>query len=107
MRGGARGIVGGWGGERSDNKYEGPIPLRKAFALSKNAASVRVGIEAGLDSVLKLAKAAGIQDELRPFPATFLGSSEVTLGDLVTAYTIFRNERSTPDNTLLITRSVP
>jgi len=104
MIGGASGILGEWGVERSDNQYEGPIPLRKAFALSKNAASVRVGIQAGLDSVLKLAKAAGINDDLRPFPATFLGSSEVTLGDLVTAYTIFPNEGSRPDNLMLITR---
>lgn len=104
MIGGTSGILGEWGVEKSDNQYEGPIPLRKAFALSKNAASVRVGIEAGLDSVLKLAKAAGIDDELRPFPSTFLGSSEVALGDLVTAYTIFPNEGSRPDDLMLITR---
>src|SRR5258708_14773538 len=103
MIGGASGILGEWGVERSDNQYEGPIPIRKAFALSKNAASVRVGIQAGLDSVLKLAKAAGINDDLRPFPATFLGSSEVTLGDLVTAYTIFPDEGSRPDSLMLIT----
>ncbi|MGA7129013.1 MAG: transglycosylase domain-containing protein, partial [Chthoniobacterales bacterium] len=89
MIGGTSGILGEWGVEKADNRYEGPIPLRKAFALSKNAASVRVGIQAGLDSVIKLAKAAGIEDELRPFPATFLGSSEVSLGDMVTAYSIF------------------
>jgi 1A family penicillin-binding protein len=104
MIGGTSGILGEWGVERSDNKYEGAIPLRRAFALSKNAASVRVGIQAGLDSVLKLAKAAGINDDLRPFPATFLGSSEVALGDLVTAYTMFPNEGSRPDNLMLITR---
>src|SRR3984885_6248196 len=104
MIGGTSGILGEWGVEKSDNQYEGPIPLRKAFALSKNAASVRVGIEAGLDSVLKLAKAAGIDDDLRPFPSTFLGSSEVALGDLVTAYTIFPNEGSRPDELMLITR---
>jgi 1A family penicillin-binding protein len=104
MIGGTSGILGEWGVEKSDNQYEGPIPLRKAFALSKNAASVRVGIEAGLDSVLKLAKAAGIDDDLRPFPSTFLGSSEVALGDLVTAYTIFPNEGSRPDDLMLITR---
>jgi penicillin-binding protein 1A len=48
MIGGTSGILGEWGVEKSDNGYEGAIPLRKAFALSKNAASVRVGIQAGL-----------------------------------------------------------
>jgi 1A family penicillin-binding protein len=104
MIGGTSGILGEWGVEREDNQYEGAIPLRQAFALSKNAASVRIGIQAGLDSVLKLAKAAGINDDLRPFPSTFLGSSEVTLGDLVTAYTIFPNEGSRADRLTLITR---
>ena len=104
MIGGTSGILGEWGVERTDNQYEGPIPLRQAFALSKNAASVRVGIQAGIDSVIKLAKAAGINDELRPFPATFLGSSEVALGDLVMAYTIFANQGSRPDQLELITR---
>lgn len=104
MIGGTSGILGEWGVEKADNRYEGPIPLRKAFALSKNAASVRVGIQAGLDSVIKLAKAAGIEDELRPFPATFLGSSEVSLGDMVTAYSIFPNAGSRPASLMLITR---
>jgi 1A family penicillin-binding protein len=104
MIGGTGGILGEWSVERSDNQYEGPIPLRQAFALSKNAASVRVGIEAGLDSVLKLAKAAGIDEDLRPFPATFLGSSEVALSDLVTGYTMFANEGSRPEGLTLITR---
>lgn len=104
MIGGTSGILGEWGVEKADNRYEGPIPLRKAFALSKNAASVRVGIQAGLDPVIKLAKAAGIEDELRPFPATFLGSSEVSLGDMVTAYSIFPNAGSRPASLMLITR---
>ncbi|MBV8142312.1 MAG: transglycosylase domain-containing protein, partial [Verrucomicrobia bacterium] len=60
MIGGTTGILGEWGVERADNQYEGPIPMRRVFAMSKNAATVRVGVEAGLDSVLKLAKKAGI-----------------------------------------------
>jgi penicillin-binding protein 1A len=63
-----------------------------------------VGVEAGLDSVLQLAKKAGIQDDLRPYPATFLGSSEVTLGDLVTSYTMFPGNGSRPEHLMLVTR---
>src|SRR5260370_14944340 len=103
MIGGTSGILGEWGVERSDNQYEGPIPLRKAFALSKNAARVRVGIQAGLDSVLKLAKAAGINDDLRPFPPPFLSRSGVTLGALTTACTTIPKEGSRPHHRLLIT----
>jgi 1A family penicillin-binding protein len=102
MIGGTTGILGEWGVERPDNQYEGPLPMRRIFALSKNAATVRVGVEAGLDSVLKLAKKAGIQDDLRPYPATFLGSSDVTLADLVTSYTMFPGNGSRPERLLLV-----
>jgi 1A family penicillin-binding protein len=104
MIGGTTGILGEWGVERADNQYEGPVPMRRIFALSKNAATVRIGVEAGLDSVLKLAKKAGIQDDLRPYPATFLGSSDVTLADLVTSYTMFPGNGSRPERLMLVSK---
>jgi 1A family penicillin-binding protein len=104
MIGGTTGILGEWGVERADNRYEGPLPMRRILALSKNAATVRVGVEAGLDSVIKLAKRAGIQDELRPYPATFLGSSDVTLADLVDSYTMFPGNGSRPERLMLVSK---
>lgn len=91
MIGGATGILGEWGPERPDNRYEGPITAREALAKSKNGASVRLGMLAGVDAVLQLCKAGGIKSQLRPYPATFLGSSEVTLAELALAYTTFPN----------------
>jgi 1A family penicillin-binding protein len=102
MIGGTTGILGEWGVERADNQYEGALPMRRIVAGSKNAATVRVGVDAGLDSVLKLAKKAGIQDDLRPYPATFLGSSDVTLADLVTAYTMFPGGGSRPEHLMMV-----
>ncbi len=91
MIGGTTGILGEWGPERADNRYEGPITARQALAKSKNGAAVRIGMVPGVDEVLKLSKAAGIKSPLRPYPATFLGSSEVTLAELALAYTTFPN----------------
>src|SRR6266481_3341051 len=45
MIGGTTGILGEWGVERAENRYEGPIPLRQVLAESKNAATVRVRSE--------------------------------------------------------------
>src|SRR6516165_1488059 len=104
MIGGTTGILGEWGVERADNRYEGAIPMRRIFALSKTAATVRVGVETGLDNVLQIAKKAGIQDDLRPYPATFLGSSEVTLADLATSYTMFPGNGSRPEHLMLVRR---
>jgi penicillin-binding protein 1A len=91
MIGGTTGILGEWGPEREDNRYEGPITAREALAKSKNGATVRIGMNPGVDDVIQLCREAGIRSQLRPFPATFLGSSEVTLAELALAYTIFPN----------------
>src|SRR3954467_11893736 len=91
MIGGTTGILGEWGPETEDNRYEGPITAREALVKSKNGATVRVGMTVGVDPVLQLCKAAGIKSPLRQFPATFLGSSEITLAELALGYTIFPN----------------
>lgn len=104
MIGGTTGILGEWGPERIDNRYEGVIPAREALIKSKNAASVRFGIETGLTPVIDLAKKAGFSTPMRPFPATYLGSSEVTLMDMTLAYSIFPNEGARAVKPLLVKR---
>src|SRR5439155_20330 len=78
MIGGMTGILGEWGPESADNRYEGTISARQALVKSKNGATVRIGMEAGLDEVLQLCRTAGIRSSLRPYPATLLGSSNFT-----------------------------
>ncbi len=97
MIGGTTGILGEWGPESAENRYEGAITARQALASSKNGATVRIGMDVGLDNVVQLSRTAGIRSELRPYPATFLGSSEITLAELALAYTIFPNGGRRPD----------
>ena len=104
MIGGTTGILGEWGPEREDNRYEGPMTAREALAKGKNGAAVRIGMLAGVDNVVQLAKTAGIRSPLRPYPATFLGSSEVTLADLALAYTTFPNGGWRPNTPYILER---
>ena len=104
MIGGTTGILGEWGPESADNRYEGAMTARQALAKSKNGATVRIGMNAGIDSVLQLCSAAGIRSPLRPYPATFLGSSEVTLAELALAYTIFPNGGWRPNSSHILER---
>ncbi len=116
MIGGQTGILGEWGPERVDNKYEGGISARTALVKSKNAASVRLGMMTGIDNVIDLAAKAGVQrvvgkDEkgkettnLRRFPATYLGSSEVSLLDLTLANTMFPNGGWRADKPFIIAK---
>jgi penicillin-binding protein 1A len=104
MIGGQTGILGEWGPERVDNRYEGAITARTALIKSKNAASVRLGMMTGLNRVLPLAKLAGIESPLRPFPATYLGSSEATLMEMTLANTMFPSGGLRPEKTFIIQR---
>ncbi len=104
MIGGTTGILGEWGPESAENRYEGAMTARQALAKSKNGASVRIGMDAGIDAVLQLSAAAGIHSSLRPYPATFLGSSEVTLAELALAYTIFPNGGWRPNMSHILER---
>ena len=91
MIGGMTGILGEWGPESADNRYEGAMTARQALAKSKNGATVRIGMDAGLEEMMQLCRTAGIRSSLRPYPATLLGTSEITLSELALAYTIFPN----------------
>src|SRR5262245_37074327 len=91
MIGGTTGILGEWGPEDADNQYEGRLTARQALVKSKNGATVRIGMDAGIEAMLQLCSSAGIRSPLRPYPATFLGSSEITLAELAMGYTIFPN----------------
>ena len=104
MIGGTTGILGEWGPESSENRYEGAMTARQTLAKSKNGATVRIGMNAGVDSVLQLCSAAGIRSSLRPYPATFLGSSEITLAELALAYTIFPNGGWRPNTPHILER---
>jgi penicillin-binding protein 1A len=104
MIGGTTGILGEWGPERVDNKYEGAISAREALVKGKNAASVRFGSATGIEKVTDFAKRAGIESALRPFPATYLGSSECTLLEMTLAMTTFPNEGTRAARPFIIQR---
>ncbi|MDQ6859676.1 MAG: PBP1A family penicillin-binding protein, partial [Verrucomicrobiota bacterium] len=104
MIGGTTGILGEWGPENPDNRYEGRMTAREALTKGKNGAAVRIGMQAGVDAVLQLCKNVGIKSQLRPYPATFLGASEVTLAELALAYTAFPNGGTRPSEPFILDR---
>lgn len=104
MVGGDSGILGEWGVERPDNDYEGPMPTREALVKGKNAATVRLGFQTGLEQLKKVSASAGITSPIRNYANAFLGSSELTLDELTVAYTIFPNGGTHPKQPFIINR---
>ena len=80
--------------EPSNFKHEfyGTVTLRQALAHSMNVATVKVGEMVGFDTVVDLAKKAGLNYDIQPTPAVALGSYDVTPMEMAGAYTIFANQ---------------
>ncbi|MEF0943097.1 PBP1A family penicillin-binding protein [Rhizobium sp. BR 362] len=78
--------IDGWSPENSSGGYHGWVTLAEAFARSLNAASVALTEEVGLDKVIAAARELGIKTPLANTPSLTLGTSEVNLLDLTSAY---------------------
>ena len=80
-----------WKPENFSGTFQGEMTLRKALALSKNIPAVRLMQKTGPAMVVDFAHAMGIDSVLEPYLSLALGTSEVTLLELTTAYAVFPN----------------
>jgi penicillin-binding protein 1A len=81
-----------WCPNNADNKFSGEkYTLRKALAESVNSISAFLVNKLGPETLVKTAKRMGITTPLDPTPALALGTSDVSLYDIVGAYGTFVN----------------
>jgi penicillin-binding protein 1B len=80
-----------WTPANYENEYDGNITFRRALAMSRNAATVKVAEAAGYDRVADLWRRIGAGTAPRAFPSIALGVFEASPFDIATAYTIFTN----------------
>ena len=66
--------------------YRGDVAIRSAFAASINTVAVRLSEAVGRESVIATARDLGISTKLEPTPSIALGSFEVNLLELTSAY---------------------
>jgi len=81
-----------WVPQNSDKNYEGKYSLIGALTNSVNTISVRLCMESGIDSVIKTAKQLGIEEELPRVPSIALGVGNVSLKNMLGAYSAFANK---------------
>ncbi len=74
----------------SEPSYQ-PMTLRDGLAYSKNTITAQVMQEVGPARVVQLAQAMGVQSKLDPVLSLALGTSPVTLREMVGAYGIIAN----------------
>lgn len=86
------GMAANWTPKNSDNKYGGEMTLKKALANSINVITVKLIDMAHPKTVVNLAHSIGIESEIPEVPSIALGSVDLSLYEMVGAYSTFANK---------------
>jgi penicillin-binding protein 1A len=78
-----------WRPQNYQNRFFGPVTLRTALAHSLNSVAVRLVDRLGVERVIRQARKLGIESRLEKNLSISLGSSSVSLLELVNAYGVF------------------
>ncbi|HUQ06441.1 MAG TPA: PBP1A family penicillin-binding protein [Kofleriaceae bacterium] len=75
-----------WSPSNYDGKYTGRVTLRTALAKSLNTISVQLTVDVGLDRVIEVMRGFGISSKIPRHISVALGTPDLTLLELATAY---------------------
>ena len=85
--------VGNWFPDNYAGKYYGEVDMKTAFAKSLNSVAIQVSEYSGLNNVARLAKKMGIKSKIdKDDPTIALGTTELSLLELVSAYSVIIND---------------
>jgi penicillin-binding protein 1B len=76
---------------RNYDDYDGEITWRRALAMSRNLATIRVGEQIGYEQIAALWRRVGVGTPPQAFPSITLGVFELTPLEVAQAYTLFVN----------------
>ncbi|MDG1871396.1 MAG: transglycosylase domain-containing protein [Flavobacterium sp.] len=85
-------VTASWTPRNSDNRYRGMITLKKALANSINTVSAKLMDKVGPEAVVKLTHKLGIKSEIPLQPSIALGAVDITVEQMVAAYSTFANQ---------------
>nr|WP_315175367.1 transglycosylase domain-containing protein [uncultured Flavobacterium sp.] len=92
IRKGEHHVTEDWEPRNSDNRYRGMVTLKKALANSINTISAKLIDKVGPEAVIDLTHKLGVQSEIVNQPSIALGAVEITVHDMVAAYSTFANQ---------------
>ncbi len=88
----AKNSGGEYGSEHSLTNKEGKITIRNGLKGSVNSVAAYLMFHLNPNTVLNFSKKVGIESEIPPVPSVCLGTPDISLTELVGAYTMFSNE---------------
>ncbi|MBL4639465.1 MAG: PBP1A family penicillin-binding protein [Kordiimonadaceae bacterium] len=83
--------IDGWSPKNYNGKFNGEMSAREAFARSINTIAVQISEKVGRGRVAAMAKRLGITTNVSPLASLPLGTEEVRLIDLASAYAAVAN----------------
>lgn len=86
------GILKPWTVKNSDGEYGGFKTLKSALANSTNTITARLMYKVGPQLVVDMAKKLGVEQEIPPAPAIALGTPDLSVYEMVAAYSTFANK---------------
>lgn len=89
-------VLGEWAPQNSNAQYAGTVTLTEALARSINTVAVKLGEKVGVQAIANTAARLGISSPIESNLSIALGSSEVTLLELTSAYSTFANKGRRP-----------
>ncbi|MCV0429794.1 MAG: transglycosylase domain-containing protein, partial [Roseibium sp.] len=81
--------IGNWSPKNYSRRYRGPVTLRTALTKSINTIPVRLSLDFGREKIIETAYAMGLTHELENSISLPIGSSEVSVIDMASAYAVF------------------
>jgi len=78
-----------WQPKDDDDTSLGRIPMRQALYLSRNLATIKLGMQLGEQTVIGEARRYGLTTPLRPYPSIHIGANGVIPLEMIAAYTAF------------------
>ncbi|KAF2515426.1 penicillin-binding protein [Flavobacterium zhairuonense] len=81
-----------WEPRNSDNRYRGMVTLKQGLANSINTVSAKLIDRTGPEAVVELTKKLGVKTEIPIQPSIALGAVDITVEDMVAAYSTFANQ---------------
>jgi penicillin-binding protein 1A len=91
-----------WSPENADNKYGGMLTLKEGLAESVNCVSAYLMKQFGPQAMIEIARKMGITSPIDAVPAICLGTPDVSVYEMVGAYSTFANKGVWTQPTYLI-----
>lgn len=89
---GKYGIDAPWNPQNSNGQYRGAVTYKQALAYSINTVSAKLIDKVGPKAVVDMAEKLGVSSKIPEQPAIALGAVEITVSEMVAAYSTFANQ---------------